>query len=384
MTLLSTLAFAVATLSTSAAAGGLLRVPISKLHVQKVDGQSRGAQIMLGAAAQLGMAPHTAPTTQDVLSKNQYNSAYYGEIDVGTPGQPVTVIFDTGSSDLWVAVARGAHGKGLYFDGDSSTTHHSLHEPFHIRYGSGDVSGMFCEDTVAVGQLMLPNLTFALVSNTSGINGWDGSPYNGILGLGFDSIAKSSGQTLMSALVASGQLERPVFGFYLGDNSPGELVFGGVDPAHVASDFTWVNVTLPTWWAVGLDSIKLGDVLTLSATHMAIVDSGSSLLAGPKREVDTLMAMMGAEVIQGHCLVSCAARLPDLAFNFGGKAFALSMEDLVIQKMGGFCMLGIQAIDIGMPLWILGDVFMRKYYVQFDWGQERLGFALAASGNNLI
>jgi len=255
-----------------------------------------------------------------------------------------------------------------------------LHQPFDISYGSGK----FSQDAVAIGQLTLPNFTFAVVSDTSGISDWDGSPYNGILGLGFDSIAKSSGQTVMKALVESGQLERPVFGFYLGDNSPGELVFGGVDPAHVASGFTWVNVTRAAWWAVGLDSIKLGDDLTLSATSTAIVDSGTSLIVGPTGEVVALMAMIGAETIQGLYVVSCAAILPDLSFILGGKAFALSIKDLVVEKEDGLCILGIQAIDIGIPLWILGDVFMRKYYVQFDWGQKRLGFALAASGNNLI
>lgn len=39
----------------------------------------------------------------------------------------------------------------------------------------------------------------------------------------------------------------------------------------------------------------------------------------------------------------------------------------------------------GSKMWILGDIFMRKYYVQFDWGQQRLGFARARhAGDNFV
>jgi len=373
-------------LAAPAAAGGLVKLSVQRLAAAQRKPEARSEALAaalgaggLGAAASLDAAPPGGE--QEIALANQHDFIYFGDVEIGTPGQRFKVVFDTGSSNLWVASKpRGLQvAQRPYYRPRASHTYEATGTPFHIEYGSGKVSGAYCQDDVALGQLKLPNFTFAEVNDTKALKNFDTSKFDGVLGLGFPRLSEDGVPTVMGALVKSGQLEEPVFGFYLASGQPGQLVLGGVDPDHYVGDFHFVNVSLPAYWAVQLDMVRLGGVLNMSSTAVAIVDSGTSLLSGPTRDVQALATMMGAMEVQGLYMVDCSQKVPSLAFTLGGKDYVLDKDDLVVQEADGVCVLGIQGSSME-GMWILGDVFMRKYYVQFDWGRQRVGFAKAAPG----
>jgi len=370
-------AFAVsAALAASASADPTLRIPLVK--------DERTFQETLESihmtASRLG-AKFGGGGKSDVVIQDYGNAQYYGEIEVGTPGQKEMVVFDTGSANLWIPNRKPWFTSHNIYHHDRSSTYHKNGTVFKIQYGSGPVSGVYSVDDVSIGNFKLNDFTFAEVDDTSGLGlGYRIGKFDGILGLGWDKISVGGVPTVMKALTASGQMEQPVFGFFLGNNQPGELEFGGTDPNHYTGDFTYVPLSSETYWQVALDGVKLGSD-SVSTAKAAIVDSGTSLLAGPSADVKAIAAKLGAKSLMGkEWTVDCSKDLPDISFTLGGKAYTLKKEDLILQQSGSTCILGLMGVDVPPPhgpLWILGDVFMRKYYVQFDWGKQRLGFALA-------
>jgi hypothetical protein len=343
--------------------------------------------------AALGVVSVADPPHTIVI--NDYQDAqYYGSVSVGNPPQEVRVVYDTGSSNLWVNNIPTSWWKKLLphhnmYDHSKSSTYVANGTKFNIAYGSGPVSGFYSKDTVTVGDVALPSYTFAEVDNVKGLGMmWMFGKLDGILGLGWDDISVDHVETPLRALVNAGKLDEEVFAFYLGSGgAAGNLVLGGVDPNHYTGDFAYAPVIdmVPGkkgYWTLKMDDIKMSGQ-SVTDCRKAIVDSGTSLLAVPTADFKKIAAAVGAKPmgsippLNKQYTFNCTNPAPDFDIVIEGKTYTLTKDDYAL-KSSGSCVLAMSGMDVPAPagpLYILGDVFMRKFYVKFDVGQKRLGFA---------
>lgn len=321
-----------------------------------------------------------------IVINDYMNSQYYGAINLGSPEQTFDVIFDTGSSDLWVASVNcddscGRHAK---YDSSKSSTYVKNGTEFYIMYGSGPVSGYQSIDALNFGGLVIPDQMFAEITDASGLGAaYKMGKFDGILGMAFPVLSVNDVTPPFFGLIENNLVEQGQFAFYLGNSftDKGELTLGGTNPDHYTGEITWVNLLAATYWEITLSNFQINGESFLSASETkAIVDSGTSILTGPSDEVAKIAAALGAKpFIEGEYLIQCDYTLPNLDLTIDGNVYTLAPEDYLIPD-GEICLLGIMGLDIAPPtgpLWILGDVFMRKYYTVFDADNERVGFALA-------
>jgi len=338
---------------------------------------------MNGHAQELG-AKYGAPTP--IVINNYQNAQYVGEITVGTPGEQMRVVYDTGSSNLWVPNPKCCFfltSHNLYHSKKSST-HKANGTKFNIEYGSGPVAGFYSTDSMTIGNVKTDDYLFAEVTDVSGLGlGYNSllGHFDGIAGLGWDSISVDGVQTPLQALIASGELAEPIFAFFMGNNADGELTLGGVNTNHYSGDFTYVPLCSTTYWQVAMDGLKL-DNNTIGTTPYAIIDSGTSLMAGPSADVNSIATALNLTSVLGkEWMVDCDKKYR-LAWTIGGIDYVLDETAMILSNSGGSCLFGMMGIDVPAPagpLWILGDVFMRQYYTKFDVGQKRVGFATSVS-----
>ncbi|NXE52395.1 CATD protein, partial [Casuarius casuarius] len=373
------------------------RIPLTKFPSMRRVLSEVGSDIPdLDAATRflkhkLGFAEAAEPTPE--ILKNYMDAQYYGEIGIGTPPQKFTVVFDTGSSNLWVPsvhchlldIACLLHHK---YDASKSSSYVKNGTEFAIHYGTGSLSGYLSQDTVTLGDLKIKDQMFGEAVKQPGIT-FIAAKFDGILGMAFPKISVDKVTPFFDNVMQQKLIEKNIFSFYLNRDPTaqpgGELLLGGTDPKYYSGEFSWVNVTRKAYWQVHMDAVDVANGLTLCKGGCeAIVDTGTSLITGPTKEVKELQKAIGAKpLIKGQYVIPCdkVSSLPAVTLTLGGKPYQLTGDQYVFKVSAQgetICLSGFSGLDVpppGGPLWILGDVFIGPYYTVFDRDNNSVGFA---------
>ncbi|KAL7270691.1 aspartic proteinase precursor [Rhizina undulata] len=384
------------------AVAGVHRMPLKKVSLtEQLTHHDINSQMRALGQKYLGVRPNKHlqemfGTADDITASDYYHvpinnfldAQYFAEISLGTPPQKFKVVLDTGSSNLWVpssqcgSIACYLHNK---YNSEESKTYKPNGTSFEIRYGSGSLSGFTSQDVLRIGELKVDGQTFAEATSEPGLAFAFGR-FDGILGLGYDSISVDHITPPFYNMIEQGLLDEPIFAFHLcstDDNTQSEATFGGVIPEHYKGNIIKLPLRRKAYWEVEFDSISFGAATASLDGTGAILDTGTSLIALPSTLAELLNKEIGAKKSwNGQYIVDCLKRddLPDLSFNLTGHDFSIGPYDYILEVQGT-CISAIMGMDFPAPvgpLAILGDAFLRRYYSVYNLGDHTVGLATAA------
>jgi len=343
----------------------------------------------------------------DLVAPNMSNQdmALVAQISVGTPPQALSVLLDSGSSDMWIpskhcrSCTTNAGVKNHFFDAYASRTV-QIFEPESssnsyilntIRYGSGAVQGVLVRDTVVFAGITITHQSFLLTEDERlrvQNRYWDG-----IMGLAMPRLAMD-GPPIFTKLLDAGVA--PIFTFVPDAlQSRAQLHFGEHGYAkHVAPDgLHWLRGTSDTFWMV---DAEVG--VKRRVRRKFLIDTGTSLILMPPKDMFELVhniapgplgnrCMMDSKLAMVFCLCTDVSKMQTLYLYLGNGTFALTPHDLfepanvswakaLESPTKPLCGLLVSVTPAQQgSAWIVGDVFLRKVVVAFDFMQRRVGFA---------
>ncbi|CCK71298.1 pepsin-like aspartic protease KNAG_0G02410 [Huiozyma naganishii CBS 8797] len=358
---------------------------------------------------------------EEITLTNQ-QSFFSVELDVGTPAQNVTVLVDTGSSDLWITGAdnpycltysgSGADSiprrdrvdcseYGTFSLEDSSTwSQNSSAPPFYITYGDTTfASGVWGQDHLHLQDVNVTGVSFAVANRTNSTVG--------VMGIGLPGLETTNSGSrpytyanFPQVLKNSGATQSALYSLYLNDleEERGSILFGAVD--H--SKYTGSMYTLPiinrlqsygyttpiqfdiTLQGIGLSSSESnGDEVTITSTKMpALLDSGTTMTYLPSNIVSQIAQQLGASMSArfGQYVLPCS-NVPEnmhLVYDFGGFHINSNLTNYIVQASQTLCILGLFPRDSNTA--ILGDTFLTDAYVVYDLENLQIGLAQAKFG----
>ncbi|XP_037534059.1 beta-secretase 2 [Nematolebias whitei] len=369
----------------------------------------------------LSLASDPAGTVNflDMVNNLQGDSGrgYYLEMSLGSPGQKLNILVDTGSSNFAVAAAPHPFITH-YFNTELSSTYQSTGQSVAVRYTQGNWEGELGIDQVSIPKGPNGSITINIAAILSSDGFFlPGINWQGILGLAYPLLARpdSSVEPFFNSLVkqlgVANIFSLQMCGAGLSatsttDPPAGSLIMGGADPTLYRGSVWYTPIVEEWYYQVEVLKLEVGDQnLNLDCreynTDKAIVDSGTTLLRLPVNVFSAVVeAVTRSSLIQEFSSgfwdgtkLACWMMgenpwkfFPKLsiylrATNTSQSFRVTILPQLYIQPVTDVdgtlnCFrFGISSSANGL---VIGATVMEGFYVVFDRAQKRLGFALSS------
>ncbi|RAL10252.1 pepsin-like aspartic protease [Aspergillus homomorphus CBS 101889] len=332
----------------------------------------------------------------DIKVRNGYRTI---EVDLGTPGGPYDLLFDTGSATLWVVdedCNDGCPNVSGYtrhkYSPTSTGTYLGVADS--IAYTGGTIDGFGASDILSIpGTNVSYRQTFAVATAST----WSALGADGFLGLGSSTIAFKNTTAPFEQMMQDGLLDKPRFAIYQGTGvsttsqpnpvNNGVFTFGGShEDIYADGEFQWIQMESPfEVYKTGFHGVQ-GHNITADGKNQSgqllnwygdvVFDTGASSISISESHIDEVYAMTPfsyADLLNGYrplCSEFNDTWSVSFTVGFSGEAatFTLTGDQLAVP--------GYVDDDHCFPpfnSWnsentILGQHWMQNFYMVFDFG----------------
>ncbi|ETS77657.1 hypothetical protein PFICI_09719 [Pestalotiopsis fici W106-1] len=356
------------------------------------------------------------------LNNNITGAGYYAAVAVGTPPQNLSLVLDTGSSDIWLLstdadLCEDTYDQRIYgyclptYEPDDSSTYKLVdRNGFDISYVDGTgAQGDYIKDDFYVGGASINQLQMGLATEST-------IPV-GIMGVGFAAneavYEEDRYPNIMDVFISQDLIGSRAYSLYLNDygSSTGSILFGGIDTEKFIGELTSIDLVTEQGYdeiysfTVPLNALSMSingaqnDSIALSDPVPVILDSGTTLTYVPSTVVSDIYSAVGAKYASNYGIsyIDCKYMTSDLEFGFqfggsDGPTIVVPADEVVfdtvdtLEEAGydtprglGFdsddaCLFGILPND---EYYLLGDTFLRSAYVLYDLDNYRIAIAQA-------
>eukprot|EP00933_Yihiella_yeosuensis_P082280 TRINITY_DN9609_c2_g1_i1.p1 TRINITY_DN9609_c2_g1~~TRINITY_DN9609_c2_g1_i1.p1 ORF type:complete len:587 (-),score=107.37 TRINITY_DN9609_c2_g1_i1:209-1969(-) len=347
-----------------------------------------------------------------------------------TDESQVWVVFDTGSTNIWVnsvLCKEGAcaqpgrhrynfHKSRTFKSGDKGSY-------LHIEFGTGTISGPRVTDDFHIGPFSIYNQTFGMMEKTDGQVFYE-VPLDGILGLAFPAMSADGAVPFFDTVIKEKALANNEFAFYFSlDSTAANAAFwGGVDPVFYDGPIEYFNVVEPYYWSLHLVSFKIGqdEIIHLlnepddhhhhgddepaappspeepkrknnagNVQYKAIIDTGTTFFTAQGKAYPEVLRRLPP----APCDRITYETHPNVTITLESSSgeprdFVLTHKQYMPSSDDQQCApawMKIQVPEKHGPGMVLGEVFLRHYFAVFNRGdstdaQARVGIAPARHG----